>query len=910
MEEHRQAPTSAGSPRAAERVGQSKTALASAGPPERLDRYLVLEMLGAGGMGEVLLAYDPALDRRVAIKLARLRKGDDTQSLEVRLQREAQALARVVDPHVVAVFDTGKVDRRPYVAMEYVPGTTLKGWLATARPRHEVLRVFVEAAKGLAAAHRVGVVHRDFKPDNVLMDSRSRARVTDFGLATFKDATPDEGMGAPEPGEDDMTQQVYAGTRSGAVLGTPGYMPPEQWDAQPTDARSDQFSFCVALHEALLGLRPFMKPSIRGTRPTFERAPDSLQRLREQLAALRKVLTRGLSLRPDDRYESMDALLVELEKLRRPSRLPWVVAATAVAAVGIGGAAWASRPVCLGAAGRIAAAREAVGPLDEKAQALAQGFEAAWAEASQTACVETTLRKAQPPQVLGLRNDCLRRQANRYRLVLEQLTRGEAATRATALEALESSPAPGDCLQVDTLLSARAPKAGTEAQVSVLRDGVWAARVAVDLGQFDDARARLDELAAPIAALGYGRLGAEHAFAQGALAKGEGDRRAARARYQAALSEGVAARDFELAATAGVDLLYVLSQLGEVEEAQLVDGLSSALVAQLGRGALEARLENSRGNVALERDHFDDAEAHFSASRRLAEAAHGRQHLDVARALGNLGVTLTRRDRPQQAEAPLREALGILEGLFGPAHPLVGQAQSLLSEALLGQGKSAEAVDFAERALATRREVLGPGHRLTRQSVWVLSRALLAAGRVEAARGLRTSLERTAPPDSLEAAERASQLGELEQEAGDLDAALRWCQLAQARFARHLEPGDEKWLWEALLLPLERAWRARDDADVRLADVLLLRAQALVLTGQLAAAQARAEEGRALYLKVSSQPARLAGVELVRAKVWWAQGKKAEARALARQARATLDALPAVPERAALDAWLAAHAPR
>ncbi len=916
IDEHRHAPTT---------DGRNRPRAPPPPLPERLNRYVVLEMLGAGGMGEVLLAYDPALDRKVAVKLARPRQGDDTQALETRLQREAQALARAVDPHVVAVFDTGRVGSRPYVAMEYVPGATLKGWLSTPRSRKEILRVFIEAGRGLAAAHRVGVVHRDFKPDNVLIDAAGRARVTDFGLATFKEQQ-DETIDNLPAQDDDETQQVYAGTQSGTVLGTPGYMPPEQWDAKPTDARSDQFSFCVALHEALLGQRPFVKASIRGTRPSFERTGTSLARLKEQPAVLRAVLTRGLALEPARRFESMEAVLAQLEKLQRPARWPWLVAAGLASTLAIGGVASTSRPACEGALDRITSVRLALAPLEKEPLALAQALEQRWAQAWQTGCVETLETKEQPPEVRALRSDCLRRQESRYRQVLTQLGAADALQRSKALDALAQSPAPEDCLRVASLLQPEPPPAGAGARAASLGDEVHAARVAVDLGQFDVAREKLPPLAGPVEALGYGRLRAEYAFALGLLAQKEHDRRQARQHYHRALGAAVAARDHELAASTGIELLFSLAQMGLVEEGELTDELTGALVARAGRDALAAHLENSRGAVALERDRFDDAQRHFENSLRLARAAHGPQHFEVARALANLGSTLTRRERAHDAEAPLREALSIVTQMFGSKHLRVLQMQDLLADALLEQNRAAEAIALGRAALAARRELLGEAHALTRKNQGLLAKYLQTAGEFDEARALREALRSTAAPESLDAAIRMTDLAELEFRAGNLDTALDWSRRAQRLYAKHLAPGEDRALWEReqeaailiaarraaeadnILAALEREWRTHLDADGRLADVLLLRTQALLLMGQPKAALPVAEQAGSLYTKVAPRTTRAFMAELGVAKTWWELGQKKEAVVRARTAReALVQHLPNTPKLAEFDDWLATH---
>ncbi|MBC8072186.1 MAG: serine/threonine protein kinase, partial [Deltaproteobacteria bacterium] len=231
--------------------------IGTAAIPVRVGRFIIVERVGAGAMGVVYAAYDAELDRKVAIKV--LRPSGDDSGLRLRLVREAQAMARLSDPNVVGVFEIGEHDGNGFVAMEFVRGSTLREWLAAAkRSPSAILGAYVQAGRGLAAAHVAGIVHRDFKPDNVLVDAEldaqgaPRVRVTDFGLAqtgALSEAATSLTSGA-------MPSDLLV-TRAGVRVGTPGYMAPEQILGEPTDARSDQFAFCVALWEALAGERPF-----------------------------------------------------------------------------------------------------------------------------------------------------------------------------------------------------------------------------------------------------------------------------------------------------------------------------------------------------------------------------------------------------------------------------------------------------------------------------------------------------------------------------------------------------------------------------------------------------------------------------------------------------------------------------
>ncbi|WP_395833592.1 protein kinase [Archangium violaceum] len=274
----------------------------------RLSRYLLEDRLGEGGMGVVYAARDLVLGRTVALKL--LRPGMGGEKERARLVREAQAMARLAHPNVLPLFELGMEGEHIFLVMERVEGPTLATWLTEhKRPWREVLALLLQAGEGLAAAHRAGLVHRDFKPGNVLVDAEGRPRVTDFGLVREGERGEVGGVPSLET-EEPLTQ-------AGAVLGTPAYMSPEQLAGHEVDARGDQFSFCVALHEALYGMRPFdARARDQVTRWRREPLPRSPRLPRE----LRAAIDRGLALNPEDRFPSMDALLAAL---RRPPRLHW-----------------------------------------------------------------------------------------------------------------------------------------------------------------------------------------------------------------------------------------------------------------------------------------------------------------------------------------------------------------------------------------------------------------------------------------------------------------------------------------------------------------------------------------------------------------------------------------------------------
>lgn len=276
---------------------------------KRIGRYVLLEELGRGGMGIVHAAFDERLGRKVAIKIVRDRD-DVGQKEQARLLREAQAMAQLTHPNIVTIFDVGTSDEGIFLAMEYVPGLTLEGFLDDAPPAHRVIRTFIEAGRGLIAAHEQGIVHRDFKPANVLIGRDGRVKVADFGLAAL-DETSDS-SGSTSAGSADALNENM--TQPGARIGTPAYMAPEQHQGKNATGLSDQFSFCVALWEGLFGSAPYPAATqfARAERVCSGRIepPENPGRASE---TVRRLLEKGLSPQPEERHRSMKELVHLLE---------------------------------------------------------------------------------------------------------------------------------------------------------------------------------------------------------------------------------------------------------------------------------------------------------------------------------------------------------------------------------------------------------------------------------------------------------------------------------------------------------------------------------------------------------------------------------------------------------------------
>ena len=381
-----------------------------AGGPTNIARYQVVALLGAGASGVVYRGFDPQLKRPVALKLLRPELHGRKPEQSERLLREAQAMARLSDPHVVAVYDVGLHQGMVYLVMEYVDGHTLSAWLSEApRSLIEILRVFFDAGRGLSAAHHKGLVHRDFKPENVLVARDGRVRVTDFGLARESEAWLSE-----RQADDQASTELYAPTRG--LVGTPAYMAPELFESGLATARSDQFAFAVALFVAIFGQHPFKAGEGIGLSELITRVrAGTLQRPKlndTRSERLFGVLERALAPTPRARFNDLSELLVALERAqgKRLGGLALLLGALLALAVSVGVWRWSghgSAADLAGASAQLPArrapgaapapARPAASSLTESVAAASAARAAASSAGGAPAAVSTEKRRAPKP---------------------------------------------------------------------------------------------------------------------------------------------------------------------------------------------------------------------------------------------------------------------------------------------------------------------------------------------------------------------------------------------------------------------------------------------------------------------------------------------------------------------------------
>jgi eukaryotic-like serine/threonine-protein kinase len=712
-------------------------------------RFVILGVLGAGGMGRVYSAYDPQLDRKVAIKLLRaaaVRGGEEAQT---RLLREAQAMAKINHPSVVKVHEVGTHHGQVYVAMELVEGGTLRSWLAGKHTQREIIDVLVGAGRGLAAAHAAGLVHRDFKPDNVLIAKDGSVRVTDFGIVGVagppgapQDAAPAAAPGSRPARATTLEELLSANTplsrsltRTGALMGTPAYMAPEQFGRAPVTARSDQFSFCVVLYEALYGERPFAWSNVQELAATVLAGRVSPPPPGARVPGwLRRVVLRGLSVDPGARHASMDALLAELtrDRVRRRRRiLARAASVTALAAAGVAlalrsgeGAAcaagedraagvWSPARRAQMKAAFLASGRPHAAASFERLAAMLDEWSRSWALGYRDACEATRVRREQSEHLLDLRMACLGRRLAEADATIALLAAGGGDAVDHALEAAMALPVLAPCADTAALTAAVAPPETELArmQVQAVRGQLDEARGLERLGQYPAALAVARAALASARATAYRPVIAEALLIVGRTGSQLAEPVAIDA-LREAMHAAAAAGDDRAMIDAAAGLVGELAeQPGQLARAQDLAALIEAAAIHARPGPqLTVRLQSNLGFLDQARGRPAEARARYTATLALAERELGPEHPATLTVLTHLGKLATDEGRFADARTLYERALAVRERVAGEDHPDVARGLQNLGQVLRIEGKLDDAARMFERGLAIRIAALGPDH--------------------------------------------------------------------------------------------------------------------------------------------------------------------------------------------------------
>jgi tetratricopeptide (TPR) repeat protein len=758
--------------------------------PTQIGRFRVDERLGGGGMGVVWAAWDPELARKVAIKVLRpdLEGAAGTVG-HARLLREAQAMARINHPHVIAVHEVGSLGAQVFIAMEFVEGTTLGGWLsATKRTWREILAAFLDAGAGVAAAHAAGVVHRDFKPDNVLVGDDGRVRVVDFGLArSAAEAVLADDAAPPRP------EPEGALTRTGALMGTPAYMSPEQWLGRPADARSDQFSFCVALFEALYGSRPFRATTIPDlaravTTGPIAGAAGDIRLPRWVDAALR----RGLSRDPSERFPAMADLLAALR--RDPARR-WrrAGAVTSVAILASAATWWTVRDDAVhrcdavdaplvgvwddATRARVHDAIAATGaPFAERTwestTALLDDAAARWSTAAGEACAAAVAgRDGGDPR----RERCLDARIAELGALTELLGQADIGIALQAVDAAARLPDPQVCADPRRLATYReAPDAASRDRAAQARATLGRAGAAGAVGHYDDAIAQADAVVHTAGELDDPALEAAALLVRGQNELASGEAARGEQTLRAAVAQAEVADDHATRAQALTHLVFLVGQdPARFAEARALGADAGAVLRTIDADPLlRAQLEGALGVAAKRAGDRDLALTHHRAALTAMRELYGDDHPATLRAMGNLANAL-REDDPAEAEALLTQATAGLERVLGDHHPAVATSLSNLAIAVARRDRPAEAVELMRRSLAIR-ERNDPGHPSIAAGHFNLARALYdSRADTEALAQYREglALRRAAAPDDPALASYYAGIGRCAVRLGDTAAA-------------------------------------------------------------------------------------------------------------------------------------------
>lgn len=692
-------------------------------------------------MGRVYAAYDEQLDRRVAVKVLHQ---DVDESSRTRVLREAQAMAKLSHPHVVPVFEAGDDPGGPYIAMELIEGKTLSVW-QRGRAWREVLDVYLQAGEGLAAAHAVGLIHRDFKPQNVMIEDGDppRARVLDFGIVqvgdTFEPSADSSSGGALDPGDDRLT-------RPGAMLGTPAYMAPEQYVGSAVTEAADQFSFCVSLWEGLYGQRPFAGSSFgelmdevlggKARLPTNTKVPSWVP----------AILRRGLSAKLSDRYPSMAALLGDLARdpaAHRQGMLRLGLAGLVVVATGAGawaagasnqdrcseteGVAWSSE--------RRDVVRSAIETTDVPFAAdvaeRTMGDLDAFAEAFRTTSTEVCEAAPKRSPALAERSDvCLARVSAEFDMVADALADADPALLGAAAGLVDGLPRPSRCNDLEALSSdVQPPSAEEKAAVERVRTDIQAVFVAKRAGKLERAQERIEAVRTQLEGLRYGPVHAEAALATAAVRLLEGEWEAAAAATRSALELAARHGDRNTMQAAAAQLLQVLGfRLHRYGEALAYREVAFGLAHG---SAEEFRAHIGLGLTKRAAGDFTTAEEHIRLALDKQRELHPEASMQVLNARNALAIVLRAAGKLEEAREELRSLLETERVVLGAEHPDTINTIGTLSHVEASLGNHKDALVLAQSMLDAKRGRFGEVHSDVAAAHNAVGVALLGAKKLD-----------------------------------------------------------------------------------------------------------------------------------------------------------------------------------
>ncbi len=708
------------------------------------ERYNILRLIGQGGMGAVYLAYDLKLQRQVAIKVMHARSdevmlNESKETQRIRIKREAQALAQLSHQHVIAVYDLDIHEGKLFISMEHIDGNNLTQWKQKEKPnKNEILNVLLAAGEGLAAAHRVGIIHLDFKPSNVIIGHDGKIKVADFGLAraTDRDEKPTQHCFDSVDKCDNLLSDKL--TQTGYAIGTPAYMAPEQGKHEKLGTWTDQFSFCLVAWEMLCGERPYPVDSIKFWKNMTSPSADMKTKYigeKKIPTWLKKNLLKGLAFHPQDRFASMLDLLKQMRKspakaLQHSLTLLLIMILVGMGVYGLSlsimyraklcrdgtskaAIVWNERTKNTIEASFVSSGHHRAVETYQRVAEILDDWSLQWAGAYTDACNATHKEGSQSEEVLDRRMRCL----DRKLMSMGELTKAFSEKPDSMLvnRAVNASLGLGGvaiCADIEALSQDIVPPENpvTRKAVEELRRKLENIRHFNELGKHKKAKKILDALQPQASTLPYKPIQAELILAQGINEAYMGKYKKAESALLEALQSGLYLSNKNLALEAAHELTYLVGYQQKNFSAGLV---YAEMALGLSRGMQDERDARSRanlGDIYLSQGNSEKATEQYKAALLLLEKTHGLNNPHMIKSITAIGVALANRAQYDKAEKEHRRAIEITERVFGPEHPTIANLCTNLGSVLSYQGRYPEAEAEHKRAIDVTERAFGPKH--------------------------------------------------------------------------------------------------------------------------------------------------------------------------------------------------------
>ena len=695
--------------------------------PVQIGRYTVLKLLGQGGMGVVYTCFDDLLDRKVAVKVLHIQAIRSPETAKLRLVREAQAMARLAHPNIVTVHEVGEADGMVFVAMEFVRGVTLDVWVEQ-KPRswQEIVQAYVQAGRGLEAAHRAAIVHRDFKPQNVIISDEGIVKVLDFGLARATDGLLQDEAMTTEPGDGEPTSSALMRplTRTGMLLGTPAYMSPEQHLGERATTASDQFGFCVSLYQSLYKMLPFTMTSLDALRNDVLHGRIAPAPMRTPVPSrVFAALRRGMMSDAKDRFSSMSELLTALEHdpgvlVRRISALVATATVAGVASFALAQSGRAAIEQCPDAqaelsgiwdaerAATVQAALQEVRPegaeeIWAKFKPRVEQYAMSWVHMRNDACT-THAEGRQSENIFDLRTSCLDQRRASLDALVDSALGADARTLDKLLQAASSLPSLETCADVPTLKAAIPPPEDGQlrTRVQTHKESLARAQVYEEAGQFRRGRTVVEEVLADAAAMKYQPLFAETSLRLGSVQMEMNDMTGAEKSLSDALWAALATDHAWVAADASSKRGFLHTQSAFARSASedlfLITALNQRVQANV---ELYTNFLNNAGMIHWDAKRFDKAREFLEEAQTLRESNGLGRSWRYLCTLSNIGLLEGSLSRFDKMEVLYRRGSTLADEILGPDHSLSIRFKLHLAQSLKELGRPREALELLTKLL-------------------------------------------------------------------------------------------------------------------------------------------------------------------------------------------------------------------